>query len=462
MNAPNELLGLVSHDAERAVLAAMRDDMAAAVDVAQKLEPGDFSDPRRQVAFEALSNLLVRPDAIDTAAIVAECMAIVQERGLDVRVREKDIDGLDPYAGRNIALQANTVKRLSWLRRYSDFAFWMVEQVQMRPDPDDLFAAAQEQLQHMLPPTGARSFWYGWELLEEHRGELRRRIAEHESGTAVPYDWPWPSWNRMVRPLRAGFVGIIAAADGMGKTSYLEQIAEHWAGNRLQTVYVHLEDEEMYKADRQLARLARVAIDHIEDGNLTAEERRRIADVEGRRDELGAYLHYYPAAGKDMQTIVRELESRVAEGSCQAVVFDYLDKVQPTRVQAQLFGNNIWERQAADVEALKTFAEKSRVPVLAATQGNKTMQDAGTITRRSIQGSGQKSQKAQLVVILTRDIVPDGGLWDGETKIADAGEYSPVVKVRIDKQNRGKTGQLQQVIIGRYFSVADMERETPA
>lgn len=157
---------------------------------------------------------------------------------------------------------------------------------------------------------------------------------------------------------------------------------------------------------------------------------------------------------------MRQLESRVAEGVCQAVVFDYLDKVRPTRGQSQLYGNNLWERQADDMEQLKAFAEKSKLTVLTATQGNKSMQDAGTQTRQAIQGSGQKSQKSQLVVILTRDLVGSGGMKDSNgALIAAAGEYSPMVNVRVDKQNIGRTGGFQQVLVGQYFTVRDIERK---
>jgi thiamine pyrophosphate-dependent acetolactate synthase large subunit-like protein len=112
------------------------------------------------------------------------------------------------------------------------------------------------------------------------------------------------------------------------------------------------------------------------------------------------------------------------------------------------------------MEQLKTFAERSRIPVFTATQGNKSMQSGGQQTRQAIQGSGQKSQKAQLVIIVTRDIVGEQGLRDSSGReLAKAGEYSPVVKLRIDKSNIGRTGDLQQYIIGEYFTIADMRTE---
>ena len=90
----------------------------------------------------------------------------------------------------------------------------------------------------------------------------------------------------------------------------------------------------------------------------------------------------------------------------------------------------------------------------------KTSAASGTRTRQSIQGSGQKSQKSQLVVLLMRELVGELGLADSDgRKVAEPGEYSPVVDVRIDKQNRGKTGQFQQFLLGSRFAVRDIERE---
>jgi hypothetical protein len=71
-------------------------------------------------------------------------------------------------------------------------------------------------------------------------------------------------------------------------------------------------------------------------------------------------------------------------------------------------------------------------------------------------GSGKKSQRAQLVLILTRDMVGKGGLYDGDEKIADEGDYSPIASIRIDKQNRGRTMTFYQVIRGECYRIGDL------
>lgn len=460
MTTQHELLGLTNPDAEIAVLAAMRLDTNVAIDMAQKLAPTDFSDPRRQVVFEAIFNLLRGVEAIDVPAIHAECVSIVRERKLKYAIDQAYIETLDKGDPRRAAMYGNTVKRLAWLRQAGDFAFWLAQELQTRPDPNELFTAAQERWQVLQPKREQTNFVYGWDTIKAHKDVIRKRAQERAEGMVTRFDWPWFSWNHngRVRPLRRGMVGILAAPDGQGKTTYLEQIAEHWASRGHHVVYVHLEDAFEYKLDRRLCRRAMVAMEKVEAGDFTPEEQERVDNANEDMALWAEYLHYYHAAGENMATIVRELEARVAEGVCDAVVFDYLDKVQASRGQAKLFGDQTWERQANDMETLKSFAEKSNVPVFTATQGNKSMQEGGTQTRKAIQGSGQKSQKAQLVLILTRDLVGENGLRDRDGKlVAEPGEYSPIAKIRIDKQNIGKTGELQQYLVGKYFTVRDLE-----
>ncbi|MBK8773209.1 MAG: hypothetical protein IPM06_22640 [Rhizobiales bacterium] len=454
-----QVLNLTHPTAEITTLAAMRADMDAAIFMADALCPQDYTDPRRQVIFQAIVNVVRGTEPLDDTAILAECAGVARDMRLDVHVDGGYLAGLegDPLRAKAYAV---TVKRMAWLRNAGDFAYWFVQSLQELPDPDQLYSSASERLQMLQPPRKDKNFVYGWDTVTDHGLSIEQRIKDADSGIVNPFSWPWVTWNAVVRPLRPGMVGVLAAPDGMGKTTYLEIIAEHWARGGMNVVYVHLEDDLEYKLDRRLARWARIPLTCIEDGKFTPPQRDKIRQAQQEIDRLCPTLHYYHAPGQSMADIVRELESKVAEGVCQAVFFDYLDKVAPSRSQAKLFGDNTWERQSADVEALKVFAEKHRLPVVTATQGNKSMQEVGVVqTRKNIGGSGGKTQKAQLVVILTRDLVGPEGLRDEQgTVLAEPGDYSPFVNVRIDKQNRGRAGvTIRQFLIGQYFDVRDIK-----
>ncbi len=454
-----QVLDLTHPTAETTVLAAMRrGGMEDTTYFADLLQAADFSDPRRRIVFQAMVNVLRGTEPLDDTAILAECVQVARDLRLDVRIDGGWLAGLegDPLRARAYAV---TVKRMAWLRGAGDYAYWLVQKLQERPDPEQLFAEAQERMQALQPPAKTRRFVYGWDTVTAHRADIAQRVADKQNGVVSPFLWPWPAWNFNVRPLRPGMLGLVAAADGMGKSTYLECIAEHWAKGGLHVVYVHLEDALDYKMDRRLARWARVPLQVIEDGAQDKEQQAQIDRAQANIDRQLPTLHYFDAAGMSAAEITTELKARVAEGVCQAVVLDYLDKMQPSRAQAKLYGDQIWERQSNDVEMLKTFAEKNRLPIMTASQGNKEMQkQTGTRTRKDIAGSGAKTQKAQLVAILTREIVGSEGLKDERgTKLADPGEYSPFIDVRIDKQNRGKTGvTMRQFLIGQYFDIRDI------
>lgn len=454
----NALLGLMNPKAENAVLHAMRTEITTAIELAGTLDPGDFSDPRHAVVFEAICKLLLGIEPIDTKGILAESIKVTRERKLTFALDEEYIESLVEGDVRRFEMYANTVKKLSWLRGVGDFAFWLTQELLVRPQPETMFAEIQERWQMLRPKVTDNRCVYGWETLEKHDAIIRERIRTRETGAFLRFDWPWATWNRLIRPLQPGFVGIIAAPDGMGKTTYLEEIAEYWASRGIHVFYVHLEDDEQYKFDRRLARHSKIPFETIQDGLFTAEELEVYQATRNRLEAWAGYLHYLDAAGQSMTTIVQELEAKVAEGTCQAVVFDYLDKVQPSRGQSSLYGGNTWERQADDMEQLKTFVTRQKIVAMTATQGNKSMQGDGTQTRRAIQGSGQKSQKAQLVIILQRELVGDEPLVGQNGRVlAQPGEYSPIVKVRVDKQNIGKTGDFRQYVFGEFFTVRDIE-----
>lgn len=457
-------LGLVNHEAETTVLAAMRQDENLALALVQQLEAERFYDPQRRVLFAAMRSLLLGIEPFNRENILAECkrQAHEQNKKNPVVITGEFLDSLQGNVSDAIR-SAVTVHRLSWLREAGDYAHWLVKELQMNPDPNELYTEAQSRWQLLAPEKKNGATLYGWDTIKFGRDMAEQRKAEAEQGLTRRFDWPWASWNKDVRPLRAGLLGVIAAADGVGKSMYLEWIAEHWAQRGNKTVLVHLEDNHQYKLDRRSARFSRVPLANIEDGNTTPAQDR---DIERAEYEMAAWadkLHYTYGPGWSMAMILAEVQKLIDEGQCECLVLDYIDKCEADRRQMQLYGKDgQYSREGDNMSQLKNFAEKNSIPVFTATQGNKGMQDQGRIkTRQDIDGSGKKSQRAQLVMILTRDIVGEGGLFDGNTKVADAGDYSPIATLRIDKQNRGRTMTFKQVIRGECYRIGDLQRTEP-
>jgi len=811
---------LIHPSAELSVLCGLcSQDAALAVELSKRIDPLDFSSVTSQVIAEAAIRILNGYEPLDAMTLDAACRDVLSERRItSVSVPESMITNvLNGDTSRSMAY-AVTVKRFAWLRKAKEFADWFGREVSDIGDPDELFAGAQERIQHLQPAQRASMFVYGWDTIKEHDTMLRDRIRQSAEGSLILYDWPWESWNRFVRPMRGGLVGVIAAPDGIGKclgagtkvlmfdgtlrkvedvavgdslmgpdskprrvlslsrgtgmmywvrqskgidyrtnsehilslwerkeiwekhrkvgsrkqyveisvkdalakwspihmsryiqgfkvavdwqeqsvpippyilglwlgdgtqksaafqvttadseivdclygyaeslkfsnekreyqgrlnvntkpfnqastytlgfdasglpskimrqmspvyalkrlglkdekhipvvylansetnrldllaglmdsdgyyfergnvfeicminhqlimdiklladslgfrtsvshklaqaqtgeprdawrlviagdvnriptklqrkqarqrqinkdwkvtsiqiepdkvdnyygfqldgdglflledmtvthnSTMLENIAEHWAGKQANVVFCHLENDFDYTMNRRLARWSKVPIGAIEDGTLT--EQQQWAIREAYQAMNLDTLHYLDAAGWTMPELIAELTIRHSEGVCSAVVLDYLNKIRPSREQARLFAGKPYERQADDMEMLKSWAVRHKVPVITAVQMNKDGQSGGRQTRGNIRGSGEISEKAQLVAVLTREILDADLVFDNVT-LGEKGEYSPLMTVRIDKQNRGRTAEWQQFYVGKHFTVHDIVR----
>jgi len=258
-------------------------------------------------------------------------------------------------------------------------------------------------------------------------------------------DWPWPSWNNLIDPLEPGMLASVAAPDGQGKTIVVECLAEHWASRRLKVVFVHYELNRALMMDRRTARHTSILVRTLKSGTMTHEQREAVRQVRPRLLAWEGEITYLHTPGWTMERTVQELSKLHADGRCDVVVIDYLEKAAPSARQVALYGQQVWMRQADDVERLKNFAESNEVPVVMVAQMKKSGKDETwqRMDRNDIGGSGAKSDKANLVVILKRDREEDGS-------------YSHTVHVQVDKNTMGATGAFDQYMQPEYFRLADI------
>jgi len=287
--------------------------------------------------------------------------------------------------------------------------------------------------------TWAESFDFTEQMLAQF--EANAKIAPEQRKELA---WPWESWNAKIDKLEPGMLGVIAAPDGSGKTIYGESIIEHWAAKQHKTVFVHYELNRRIMMQRRLARHTSIDTRSIKEWNLTPEQRATIRRVRPLLESWDGQITYLHTAGFSMERTIAELRRLRSEGQCDVVVLDYLEKASASKRQLQLFGSNAYQREADNVEQLKSFAETTETPVLMIAQMNKAGKatDFRDLDRTSMRGAGEKSEKANLVVLLNRERTEEG--------------YSNEVNVLIDKQTMGPTGTLRQYMRPEYFQVADV------
>lgn len=276
----------------------------------------------------------------------------------------------------------------------------------------------------------------------------REQDAQLPTDQRKVLDWGWASWDRLIDPLEPGMLAVVSAGDGMGKTIYAECLAEHWARKKNHVVFVHYELNRALMLDRRTARHTGIPRRILKSGQMTQEQRQRVAQIRPRLMAWDGYITYLHTPGWTMDKTVQELRRLKAQGDCDVVVLDYLEKAGASRRQLQMFGTNPFQREADNVEQLKNFAESTETPALMLAQMSKAGKSAsfGNLDRTDMRGAGEKSEKANVVVLLHR-----------EKESGESGEYSPMVSVRVDKNTVGATGNFTQFMHPELFSVHDVE-----
>ena len=123
-------------------------------------------------------------------------------------------------------------------------------------------------------------------------------------------------------------------------------------------------------------------------------------------------------------------------------------------------GDKVYERQAHDMELLKSCMERNSIPCFTGGQGTKEMQDNTELDMKNIAGSGQKLHKSQPVMMFGRKRVGANGMCDlNGTPIAKPGSLSPIIDIGVVAQNQEEGGTWQQFLVGKNSLIKDMPNQ---
>jgi replicative DNA helicase len=199
--------------------------------------------------------------------------------------------------------------------------------------------------------------------------------------------------------------------------------------------------------DRRMCRWSNVPIDELEGGLL--DERTEQAHKKMRAWRGGiTYVHCPGWSARQIAAKARELH---AKELCDVLVGDYLQKMRLWMPR----GFNKSDGLADAAEVLKNCCEQLGIAGLVGSQVNRQAEDAARVTAAHLRGSGEVGEKSNVVVTLHRDILLapiNGGRYQ-------AGDRSPRIDVRVDKNTMGATGDCQLAINGERFTITELARE---
>lgn len=229
-----------------------------------------------------------------------------------------------------------------------------------------------------------------------------------------------------------GFEGgqliIVGARPGVGKSAFLLDIAESVARAGNETLFVSLEMSASELTERLLARRSMATMDNLIDRDLNDETWTDIAAVSNRLERLP--LHFWD---KPAVTVSKIRGAAATIHNLRLIVVDYLGLMQADR---RADSRNLELGQIS--RDLKNLASELQIPIVAAAQLNRGVNDTERPTLLSLRDSGELEQNGSKVLFLWR--VDEFG----------------TVGVSVAKNRRGRQGVVQMTFDGAHQKFTEL------
>ena len=411
-----------NQDAEEAVIGSLLIDPDAIFQVSE-LRPEDFYLERCRWMFEAIRDLASEGKSADIITI----SDYLKPKGRTVK--ESEIVRLMTVVPSSLNLidYADIVASHA-VRRNLIKAGSEIVALAYNSESDSLAGDAMVMLEDVIPKTQAEHHLRGAQGLIDYLGFQTTRSQQ-----AIRVTSGWSAVDQWLF-MEPGLLIIVAGRTGVGKTMFMECMAEHNAQRGYHVAFYHHELSHQVMLDRRMARHSGVTYNRLRNGYIGDEIHKTtdaISPWQGNTD----YVH---CPGWSVERLRADLVKLNHEWGVDLVVVDYLQKIPLTHMggmnEASLIGNV--------VERLKTTAEELQLPIILGSQVTRRYMQSESHEPKlgDLRGSGAIEERANVVLFLHREKM-DKSDWIG----------SDLVKIYTEKNTLGDQGETElQHDEGRY------------
>ncbi len=255
--------------------------------------------------------------------------------------------------------------------------------------------------------------------------------------------------DRMMTGLNKSDLIIVGARPGMGKTSFVLNIARNVAVKEGKRVcFFSLEMSRDQVAQRLLSSEACIKSEQLRTGRLVADEWTRLIQATEVLSKANLYVDESTGITvPDMKSKVRRL------GGVDLVIVDYLGLMELPH-DAQVKGDNRVQEVTKITRSLKLMAKELNIPVIVCSQ----LRRAGTVEKESnrpslssLRDSGSIEQDADIVLFLHRESYYKGG---SPEQVADEHEATCIVA----KNRHGEVGDVDLYWDGQFTRFTSVEK----
>ncbi|MBI4159695.1 replicative DNA helicase [Candidatus Wolfebacteria bacterium] len=401
-------------EAERSVLGALLLDKNAIIRVADVLTAEDFYVPAHGKIFEIIMELFARNEPIDLLSVTNK----LKDKGFLIEIGGSsyvsELVASVPTAT-HISYYAKLVKQKRVLRELIRASSEITERVfDTGEDTEKLLDEIEQKIfsigQHSRPQNFIPlkdELKAAYERIEKlHQGERGLR------GISTGFD----EIDNYLSGLQRSDLIILGARPSLGKTSLCLDIARRAAvREKIPVGIFSLEMSRDQIVDRLIAAEANVPLWQLRTGRLRAEsDFAMIQQALDRLSETPIFIDDTPSANIiQIRSMARRLQ---AERGLGLLVVDYLQLISP-----RMFVDNMVQAMTEVSRGLKSLARELQVPVLAAAQLSRAVEQRDIKIPRlaDLRESGSIEQEADVVMFIYRKDRDKMNLDDEEQNIAE-------------------------------------------
>lgn len=422
-------------EAEEAVLSACIVDPRLIGRVRSILQPDHFASGRHQAIWKAILAVVDAGASVDVVSVGRH----LRDEGRLAQVGSMaSLTALinSPYTSLPNTLDHARFVFDAWRMRraihrcqlatavgYTDFG-------EVQPFLDSLREDIQRIADASHKPPAERNL----DVLKRLIRNVRAQAADDDGVTGIPTGFR--PLDRRTAGLHSGHLTIVGARPGVGKTSFLGQIALHVASKRIGVGFVSLEMTRDELLQRALCTLAGVNTMRMRTGQLSQTEWSNVTEAAHHLSAWPIYIDDQPNRNiRQVRESVYGFVDRAAKDKVPlgVVVLDYLQFVSPTPEKERA---PLREGLAQVSKGLKDLSRELGLPIVVAVALNRDVDKAGSVRfprKSDIRDCGNIESDADNIVFIHRR----ARVVDEKETFVDDGEAWFI----LDKQRGGVAGE---------------------
>jgi replicative DNA helicase len=399
MREPSAPQTLLPHDkeAEQGVLGAILHNNEALLQAAEIVQPDSFFSPAHRELFKAMLELADRRDPIDEITLANYMRSHNQLEQVGGMVYIAELGDVVPLAA-NVEAYAEIVREKHQLRSLISAALEIASKGrESQENAEGLIQQAEDIFLDLANKATRKSYASLVELLKANFEALEKAQDTGDGLSGLPTGFI--ELDHLTNGMQKSDLIIVAARPGMGKTSFVLNIAQHAAIRGKQPVVVFsLEMSKEQMAMRLLCSEAKVDSQKVRKGELDDYEWDKLAAATNRLSETPIFIDdSAEATPLAIKAISRRIQAQHGLGM---VIVDYLQLMRAANRKESR------EQEIAEISrGLKAVAKELSVPVIACAQLNRALEQRGSKRPMlsDLRESGAIEQDADLVIFIYRD-----------------------------------------------------------